>query len=240
MDKIFRKAELKAVVALKERIKCSDRSGHLTNPKERKYWEEKYKRELWKEAFKLANDKSIDETGSIDTARQSITDILQNQLPYPISISQNSLWTNIKLANSSYIISEYEEGLLISTTLPVDDFSKLSPDEAAHLILWFDEHAANTGQIVEEVFKAYLTEKKASEVLHTAATAVLEDILKGQNNVWFDIILQKNGRLCCRVMEFAEWLPGKTFRTDWGNLRADFTKALKDLRTRREFGIYKL
>lgn len=233
MDKVFRKAERKAVAALKQRIKCSDLSGHLTNPKERRYWEEKYKRELWKHAFKLTNDKSTDETGPLDIPRQSIIDILQSQLPYPISVSQNSLWTTLKLANASYIVAEYEEGLLISTSLPVDDFSKLSPEEAAQLILWFDEHAANTGQIVEEVLKAYLTEKKASEVLHTAAAAVLEDILKDQHNVWFNISLQKNGRLCCKVMEFADWLPGKTFRTDWKNLRVDFTNTLKELRTRR-------
>jgi hypothetical protein len=37
-------------------------------------------------------------------------------------------------------------------------------------------------------------------------------------------------------MEYADWLPGKTFRTTWDNLRVDFAEALKDLRTRREFG----
>ena len=47
----------------------------------------------------------------------------------------------------------------------------------------------------------------------------------------------KNERPCCRVMEYAEWLPGKTFRTSRDNLKEDFTNALKDLRTRREFGI---
>ena len=85
--------------------------------------------------------------------------------------------------------------------------------------------------------KAYMKEKKSSEVLHTAARAILSDLLAAEKNVWFNIRLQKNGRLCCRVMEYADWLPGTTFRTDWENLRADFTKALKDLRTRREFGI---
>ena len=83
----------------------------------------------------------------------------------------------------------------------------------------------------------YLAEKKASEVLHASASAILADVLAAESNVWFEISLQKNGRLCCRVMEYAEWLPGKTFRTSWENLRADFTKALKDLRTRREFAI---
>ena len=81
-----------------------------------------------------------------------------------------------------------------------------------------------------------MKEKKSSEVLHTAARAILSDLLAAEKNVWFNIRLQKNGRLCCRVMEYADWLPGTTFRTDWENLRADFTKALKDLRTRREFG----
>ena len=82
-----------------------------------------------------------------------------------------------------------------------------------------------------------MKEQKASEVLHTAARAILSDLLAAEKNVWFNIRLQNDGRLCCRVMEYADWLPGTTFRTDWENLRADFTKALKDLRTRREFGI---
>lgn len=236
MDKILHKAELTAVAALKERIKCSDRSGHLTDPKERRYWKEKYKRELWRYAFKLANDKTAGETGTISDARQAIIDILQKHLPYPISISQNPHWSTIKLANSSFIISEYEEGLLISTTLPVDELSKLSPDEAAGLILWFDRHAGNAEQIVEDTLRAYLTEKKATEVLHTAATAILADLLINEHNVWFEISLQKNGKLYCRVNEYAEWLPSKTFRTDWEHLRTDFSEALKDVRKRREYG----
>jgi hypothetical protein len=92
--------------------------------------------------------------------------------------------------------------------------------------------------IVEDTLKAYMADKKASEVLHTAASAILSDLLASEKNVWFNISLQKNGRLCCRVKEYAEWLPGKTFRTTWDNLRVDFAEALKDLRTRREFGIY--
>ena len=238
MDKILHKAELKAVAALKEKIKCSDNDGHLNNPKLRRYWKAGYIRVLWEHVFNLANDKSTDETGPISEARESITNLLQRRLPYPITVSKNSLWTTIKLANRSYLLCESEDGLVISATMPAaKQLSKLSSDEASRLIIAFDNHIASVEQIVEDVMKAYMKEKKSSKVLHTAASAILSDLLASEKNVWFNISLQKNGRLCCRVMEYADWLPGKTFRTTWDNLRGDFTEALKDLRTRREFAI---
>lgn len=238
MDRLIKKADRKAVAALKEKIKCSDRDGHLNNPKARRYWKAGYIRELWNHAFDLANNKPTDETGSVSEARESITNLLQSSLPYPISVSRNSLWTTVKLANSSYLLCESDDGLVISATMPAAKLlSKLSADEASRLIIAFDNHIASVEKTVDDTMKAYMKEKKSSEVLHTAARAILSDLLAAEKNVWFNISLQKNGRLCCRVMEYADWLPGKTFRTDWENLRADFTKALKDLRTRREFGI---
>lgn len=237
MERLIIKAGHKASAALKERIGRSDRAGHLTNPKERRYWKAKYIRELWAHVFELANDKATDETGPVCEARESITNLLQSRLPYPISVSKNSLWTTIKLANSSYLLCEADDGLVISATMPAANIlSKLSPDEASRLIIAFDSHIASAEQKVEDILKAYMTEKKESEVLHTAASAILSDLLAAEKNVWFNIRLQKNGRLCCRVMEYADWLPGKTFRTTWDNLREDFTEALKDVRTRREFG----
>lgn len=237
MDKIFRKAELKAVAALKEKIKCSDHDGHLNNPKVRRYWKDRYIRVLWEHVFDLANKKSTDETELISEARESITNMLQNRLPYPITVSKNSLWTTIKLANRSYLLCESEDGLVISGTMPAGKLlSKLSADKASRLIIAYDNHIASVEKIVDDTMKAYMKEKKSSEVLHTAASAILSDLLVSEKNVWFNISLQKNGRLCCRVMEYADWLPGKTFRTTWDNLRVDFAEALKNLRTRREFG----
>ena len=239
MDKILHKAELKAVAALKEKIKCSDHDGHLNNPKVRRYWKDRYIRVLWEHVFDLANDKSTDETGPVSEARESITNLLQSRLPYPITVSKNSLWTTIKLANRSYLLCESDDGLVISATMPAAKLlSKLSADEASRLIIAFDNHIGDVEPIVEDTLKAYMADKKSSEVLDTAASAILSDLLASEKNVWFNIGLQKNGRLCCRVKEYAEWLPGKTFRTTWDNLRVDFAEALKDLRTRREFGIY--
>ena len=239
MDRLIKKADRKAVAALKEKIKCSDHDGHLNNPKVRRYWKDRYIRVLWEHVFDLANDKSTDETGPVSEARESITNLLQSRLPYPITVSKNSLWTTIKLANRSYLLCESDDGLVISATMPAAKLlSKLSADEASRLIIAFDNHIGGVEPIVEDTLKAYMADKKASEVLHTAASAVLSDLLASEKNVWFNISLQKNGRLCCRVKEYAEWLPGKTFRTTWDNLRVDFAEALKDLRTRREFGIY--
>ena len=238
MDGLIKKACLKAVAALKEKIKCSDHDGHLNNPKVRRYWKDSYIRALWEHMFDLANDKSTDDTGPVSEARESITNLLQSRLTYPITVSKNSLWTTIKLANHSYFLCESDDGLVISTTIPTAELlSKLSPDEASRLIIAYDNHIASVEKIVDDTMTAYMKEKKSSEVLHTAASAILSDLLAAEKNVWFNIKLQKNGRLCCRVMEYADWLPGTTFRTDWENLRADFTKALKDLRTRRDFGI---
>lgn len=237
METIFKKANRKAVAALKVKIKCSDSSGHLNNPKERRYWKARFISELWNHVFYMANDKATDETGPVMNARESITNLLQSGLPYTISVSQNSLWTTLKLANCSYILSESKDGLVVSASTPASKLSRLSPDETVRLIMAFDNHIGNSNQVVEDTLKAYMTEKKSSEMLHTAASAILSDLLATEKNVWFNISLQKNGRLCCRVMEYADWLPGKTFRTTWDNLRGDFTEALKDLRTRREFAI---
>ena len=38
MDRLIKKADRKAVAALKEKIKCSDNDGHLNNPKVRRDW----------------------------------------------------------------------------------------------------------------------------------------------------------------------------------------------------------
>ena len=237
MDRLIKKADRKAVAALKESIKRSDYNGQLNNPKVRRCWKDSYIRALWEHMFDLANDKSTDDSGPVSEARESIANRLQSRLTYPITVSKNSLWTTIKLANCSYFLCESDDGLVISGTMPAAKrLSKLSPDEASRLIIAYDNHIASVEKIVDDTMKAYMKEKKASEVLHTAASAILSDLLAAEKNVWFNIRLQKNGRLCCRVMEYADWLPGTTFRTDWENLRADFTKALKDLRTRREFG----
>lgn len=237
MERLIKKADRKAIAALLGKIKCSDSSGHLNNPKERRYWKARYISELWNQVFDIANDKATDETGPVGQARESIMNLLRSRLPYTISVSHNSLWTTLRLANCSYLLSESKDGLVISATTPASKLSRLSPDEATRLIMAFDSHIGKADQVIEDALKAYMTEKKSSEMLHTAASAILTDILATEKNVWFNISLQKNGRLCCRVMEFAEWLPGKTFRTSWGNLKVDFTYALKDLRTRREFGI---
>ena len=237
MERLIKKADRKAIAALLGKIKCSDSSGHLNNPKERRYWKARYISELWNQVFDIANDKATDETGPVGQARESIMNLLRSRLPYTISVSHNSLWTTLRLANCSYLLSESKDGLVISATTPASKLSRLSPDEATRLIMAFDSHIGKADQVIEDALKAYMTEKKSSEMLHTAASAILTDILATEKNVRFNISLQKNGRLCCRVMEFAEWLPGKTFRTSWGNLKVDFTYALKDLRTRREFGI---
>ena len=237
MERLIKKADRKAIAALLGKIKCSDSSGHLNNPKERRYWKARYISELWNQVFDIANDKATDETGPVGQARESIMNLLRSRLPYTISVSHNSLWTTLRLANCSYLLSESKDGLVISATTPASKLSRLSPDEATRLIMAFDSHIGKADQVIEDALKAYMTEKKSSEMLHTAASAILSDILATEKNVWFNISLQKNGRLCCRVMEFAEWLPGKTFRTSWENLKVDFTYALKDLRTRREFGI---
>ena len=238
MDRLIKKADRKAVAALKEKIKCSDNDGHMNNPKVRRYWKDRYLRMLWEHVFDLANDKSTDETGPVSEARESITNLLQSRLPYPITVSKNSLWTTIKLANRSYLLCESDDGLVISATMPAAKLlSRLSADEASRLIIAFDNHIASVEQIVEDALKAYMKEKKSSEVLHAAASAILSDLLATEKNVWFNISLQKNGYFRCRVMELAEWMPGKTIRTDLEHLREDFIGALKDVRNRREFGV---
>ena len=106
MDRLIKKADRKAVAALKENIKRSDYNGHLNNPKVRRDWKDRYIRALWEHVFDLANDKSTDDTGPVSEARESITNLLQSRLTYPITVSKNSLWTTIKLANRSYLLCE--------------------------------------------------------------------------------------------------------------------------------------
>ena len=83
----------------------------------------------------------------------------------------------------------------------------------------------------------YMKQKKSSQIITEAANAILKDILATESNVFFRIDAQKNGFFRCRVMELAEWMPGKTIRTDLEHLREDFIGALKDVRNMREFGI---
>jgi hypothetical protein len=113
----------------------------------------------------------------------------------------------------------------------------LSPQDNINFLIEYDKFVASAEQIFEEECMKYMKQKKSSQILTEAANVILKDILATEPNVFFRIDAQKNGFFRCRVMELAEWMPGKTIRTDLEHLREDFIGALKDVRNRREFGV---
>ena len=143
----------------------------------------------------------------------------------------------VTLDNHSYVFEETGFYWFQIVFLGIKHLTLLSPEDNINFLLEYDKYVTSAEDIVERECINYLKHKKSSQILTEAANAILKDILATEQNVFFRIDAQKNGYFRCRVMELAEWMPGKTIRTDLEHLREDFIGALKDVRNRREFGI---
>lgn len=222
------KAARKAAGELCGTLGVSDKYGRLESQSERRYWKNKYLRELWKYCFMLANKELLSSPIPSHQMREEIAIALKGMAKEDCKIVCTQSWANVKLAHHSYIISEGEGATLVTAHNTVAQVTLMSAEDTARMIVTFDEFLSRWEQEIDDALLAYSAEKKAGILLKMAASTILEDILAEHNDINFKMSLQKNGKLRCTIIRKASWLPDKVFRTTWEDLREDFTEALKD------------
>ena len=237
MNKVLKMGNRLAVAALRKNLKCSDEKGLLHDTTERNRLEKQYMIDLMSKTLHLANEQVKDRIVYVGNPRKSISDILEQSQPNPIPITSSRSTLTVTLDNHSYIFEETGFYWFQIVFLGIKHLTLLSPEDNINFLLEYDKLVTSAEDIVERECINYLKHKKSSQILTEAANAILKDILATEQNVFFRIDAQKNGYFRCRVMELAEWMPGKTIRTDLEHLREDFIGALKDVRNRREFGV---
>ena len=237
MDKVLKKGNHLAVAALRKNLKCSDEKGLFHDTVEREWLKKQYMTDIMANTLYLANEVVRDKIVYVSNPSQAIADFLEQSTPYPIAVSQSGSSLTITLANHSYIFQETGFYWFQIIFLGIKHLTILSPQDNINFLIEYDKFVASAEQIFEEECMKYMKQKKSSQIITEAANAILKDILATEPNVFFRIDAQKNGFFRCRVMELAEWMPGKTIRTDLEHLREDFIGALKDVRNMREFGI---
>lgn len=230
---IVEKASRKAIKELFITLGVSDRYGRLNSPEERRYWKNKYLRELWRLSFLLGNKESGITHDNASPNRTDIVASLQSFLNEGYRAMGTQAWTSVKLTNHSYIISDAGDGIYITAHNTDAQKSIMSAEDTAQLMIAFDTFLKNWEQEIDDALLAYSAEKQAAHVLKMTASVILEDILAENEGVNFKMKLQKNGKLRCSIISRASWLPDKVFRTTWETLREDFTAALKDYYTRQ-------
>ena len=237
MNKVLKMGNRLAVAALRKNLKCSDEKGLLHDTTERNRLEKQYMIDLMSKTLHLANEQVKDRIVYVGNPRKSISDILEQSQPNPIPITSSRSTLTVTLDNHSYVFEETGFYWFQIVFLGIKHLTLLSPEDNINFLLEYDKLVTSAEDIVERECINYLKHKKSSQILTEAANAILKDILATEQNVFFRIDAQKNGYFRCRVMELAEWMPGKTIRTDLEHLREDFIGALKDVRNRREFGV---
>ena len=237
MNKVLKMGNRLAVAALRKNLKCSDEKGLLHDTTERNRLEKQYMIDLMSKTLHLANEQVKDRIVYVGNPRKSISDILEQSQPNPIPITSSRSTLTVTLDNHSYVFEETGFYWFQIVFLGIKHLTLLSPEDNINILLEYDKFVTSAEDIVERECINYLKHKKSSQILTEAANAILKDILATEQNVFFRIDAQKNGYFRCRVMELAEWMPGKTIRTDLEHLREDFIGALKDVRNRREFGV---
>ena len=237
MNKVLKMGNRLAVAALRKNLKCSDEKGLLHDTTERNRLEKQYMIDLMSKTLHLANEQVKDRIVYVGNPRKSISDILEQSQPNPIPITSSRSTLTVTLDNHSYVFEETGFYWFQIVFLGIKHLTLLSPEDNINFLLEYDKFVISAEDIVESERIKYLKNKKSSQILTEAANAILKDILATEQNVFFRIDAQKNGYFRCRVMELAEWMPGKTIRTDLEHLREDFIGALKDVRNMREFGI---
>ena len=237
MDKLLKQGNRKAVAALRKNLKCSDEKGLFHDTVERECLKKQYMTDIMANTLYLANELVKDKIVYVSNPSQAIADLLEQSTPYLIATRQSRSSLTITLANHSYIFQETGFYWFQIIFLGIKHLTLLSPQDNINFLIEYDKFLASAEQIFEEECMKYMKQKKSSQILTEAANAILKDILATEQNVFFRIDAQKNGDFRCRVMELAEWMPGKTIRTDLEHLREDFIGALKDVRNRREFGV---
>ena len=225
---IIEKAAKKAINALFSTLSVSDKYGHLNRPEERRYWKNKYLRELWKFSFAVAKEEFDKQDDYVPMIRKDIVSSLQEMLSDDCKAIHTMSWTCVRLANRSYIISDASDGTYVTANDTDAQVSLMTAEQTARLMNAFDEYLTNWEQEIDDALLAYSAEKQAGLVLKMTASVILKDILAENEGIDFKMKLQKIGKIRCNITSKASWLPDKVFRTTWETLREDFAAALKE------------
>ena len=103
MTEIIIKADRTAKAAMDEIIERSDKyTGNGYKTQWRRYWKDKYLREFWSHAFRLANEAWEGTPANKDEILRYIEEYSRGNC----RITKTSAWADVKLRNTRYIISE--------------------------------------------------------------------------------------------------------------------------------------
>ena len=229
MTEIIIKADRKAKAAMDEILERSDKyTSNGYNTQWRRYWKNKYLRELWSNAFRMANE-------TLEKVPADKDDIIRYIEEYSCGncrITKTSAWADAKLKNARYIISESNKQVFITAFDTTAQRTQLSSEDTARLIIAIDEYLGQWEQSIDEALLAYRAEKQACEMLKTTAMVLIGDLIEKARDIDFKLKLQKNGRLACTLIGPNYWNQKTVFRTSWETFREDFTEALKEFEQR--------
>ena len=229
MTEIIIKADRKAKAAMDKILERSDKytsNGYSTQW--RRYWKNKYLREFWSRSFKMVNEAMQGSAADKDEIIRSLEELSCGNC----RITRTSVWADVKLRNSTYIISESGEQVFITAFNAEPQRTLLSSEDTAKLIIAIDEYLDKWEQSIDEALLAYRAEKQACEMLKTTAMVLVGDLIAKAQNIDFKLRLQKNGRLCCTLIGPNYWNQNTNFRSSWETIREDFDKALTEFKQR--------
>ena len=111
MNEIIIKADRKAKAAMDEILERSDKyTGNGYNTQWRRYWKNKYLREFWSRSFKMVNEDMQGSPADKDEIIRSLEELSCGNC----RITRTSAWADIRLRNSTYIISGSGEQVFIT------------------------------------------------------------------------------------------------------------------------------
>ena len=140
MTEIIIKADRRAKAAMDEILERSDKytcNGY--NTQWRRYWKNKYLREFWSRSFKMVNEAMQESQADKDEIIRSLEELSCGNC----RITRTSAWADVKLRNSTYIISESGEQVFITAFNADPQRTLLSSADTAKLIIAIDEYLDN-------------------------------------------------------------------------------------------------
>lgn len=240
MEKIITKAEKLSVNLLKKEIARRKKNGVIVlDYKSERYLKHFYLKGFWKQYYSVCCDRYesvLTDCGSLDL----ISGVFQQQELKECTVRNLRQWIEVRFANTTFRILD-SEGRFYVVATSMDAFQiKMNVDDLVKVLVAYDDYAKpeNVDALLQQVLLEVSAEEKSIQLLTMTARALVADLLEG-DDVKFEVQIQKNGRLCCTLLPWASWLPGKVFRTSLETFREDFIKAFKDFRTRRgKFGYH--
>lgn len=260
MKRLLVKAEMKAVSVLKtELVKRRDGCIGLSDHRSERCLKHFYLKEFWQIFYQMVARQS-DTEGCDCATMDSILSAFQNAAAESASLAsagKDSLqpedgkgaleqtvlkdctirnlrkWVEVKLSHHTFRILD-SDGTLYIVAESMDAFPvTMQLDSLIKTVAAYDAYAGEVdfSTMLSNVLLEVETEEKSTMMLTMTARKLVEDLLE-EENVRFDVRIQKNGRLCCTIHKWASWLPNKVFRTSFETFRDDFIEAYKDFKLR--------